>query len=281
MKSTVDSAHSPQILERPGSWTCDRGLPPCRFAVWRTSGCVALGVGPCVGARRSPGALCVVPRRSVCRAAALSVGKRRSPGALCVGERRSVSGPGTLCVGARRSPALCVGSLSGVLVRGPGVFVCRAGRRSLCVRGPPLVCVGARRSLCRARALSVSGRARRSLCRAGLSRRSPCRALLRASLLRSAADPPNPSSDSRATSRALRGPQLPSPSNVPGPRAPQLGSACHPAQNCVPAIRPRPPAPPSRPSAGPIRVPPIRSAGPACHPSSPARSLSPGENPTL
>ena len=65
----------------------------------------------CWGARRfvsGPGALCVRPRRSVCRALALCVS---GPGALCVRPRRSmyrapalcVSGPGVLCVEPRRS----------------------------------------------------------------------------------------------------------------------------------------------------------------------------------
>ena len=97
-------------------------------------------VSSCVGPRRSPAALCVRPRCSLCR----SVGPRRSalsllPGALCVGPRRSLCrGRGALCV------ALCVGR-----------SLCQAWRSfALCVgicvkprHSPAALCVGPRRLL--------------------------------------------------------------------------------------------------------------------------------------
>ena len=123
-------------------------------------------------------ALCVWPRRSLCRGPARSVS---GPGALCVGARRSlcrapalsvsVSGPGALCVGPWRSlcrgGALCRAALS---VSGPALSVSRPGALSLflslsvsgpgvSVSGPGVVCVGPRRCLCQVPALSdfVSG----------------------------------------------------------------------------------------------------------------------------
>ena len=82
-------------------------------------------------------AVCAGPRRSLCRAPALSVWMRgfsvSGPSGFCVGSRRSLSG--AFCVGARR-----------YLCRIPALFV----------SGPGTLCVGVRRSLCRCPALSVS-----------------------------------------------------------------------------------------------------------------------------
>ena len=155
----------------------------------------------CVGFRHSL-ALCVRPRRSLCRASGLCRLRRSlavggpalsvsgpalcrghalcvsEPG-LCVGPLAlSVSGPGALCFGPRRSLAMCVARPDALSLSVSGPNTLRFGpRRSLCrgpgpsvsgpCRGPALLwpgalCVGTRRSLCRVPALSVSG-PRRSL----------------------------------------------------------------------------------------------------------------------
>ena len=116
-----------------------------------------------------PGALCVAPRRSLCRAdPALSVS---GPSAVYIRPQRSVGAQRCSC----RGPALCVWpSLCRGLalsVSGPPFFV-SAGAFSLSVSG----CVGARRSLCRGPALAVSGPGTLSLSVSGpVSQRSLCR----------------------------------------------------------------------------------------------------------
>ena len=121
---------------------------------------LCLSVGVCVGARGPRRSLCraralsVWARCSLCRGAALCVGARslcRGP-ALCVGPQRSLPGSvSALSVGARslcRTPALSVGSLSG-----PGDSF-RTLSEALSVSGPSTHC----RGVCRGPlALSVSG----------------------------------------------------------------------------------------------------------------------------
>ena len=93
-----------------------------------------------VGAWRSL-AFCVVPPRFLCPSA-LCVGPRRS---LCRGPALSVSGPGALCVGARlslcrpcRAPALSVSGPSALCVA-PKAFIWSAGPqlRSACRPSSP------------------------------------------------------------------------------------------------------------------------------------------------
>ena len=121
--------------------------------------------GPAVSGGLSvsgPSALCVGPRRSLCRAPALFAS---GPGALC---RELASGPGkdSFC----RVPAVCVsgpGAFCRVLCRGAlcvGPALCLGARLfgsglcrgpALLVSGPGALCVGARRSFYRATAFSV------------------------------------------------------------------------------------------------------------------------------
>ena len=223
---------------------------------------------PCVGARRcwvgvgarpsSPGALSVRARRSV-----------SGPNALCVGARRFVSWPGALRIGARRS--LCRG-----LVRHLSVV----GRRSL---------FGGRRSLCRGPALSVGARRRdrRSLCRAPALFVSARHSLYLAAAIsvRVCLEPGLFLYRSLALFGALcRGPTL-------SYRAPAISvTVCLEPGLFLDYARRSPTVRLCRAAAGPSsrataarapsRVPPIRHRlRSACHPSSPARSLFPGENP--
>ena len=194
---------------------------------------------------------------------------------------------------------------------------------SLCVRprlSPAALCVGPgapRRSLCRGLALTrplrhsptqrhrkpkqrVLGRDTESAARhralesASPDPSPPC------PQLRSACHPPGPAElpiwwHARAAQDWTCGTQsslplmfhptpYPAPITPPVPRAPQLGSACHPfgrgpADSCATsACHPSDPADPCAthpaPQAPAPAGPPLRSA---CHPSSPARSIFPGE----
>ena len=242
----------------------------------------------CVGPRRSPGAL---PALSVSGPDALCAGPRRS---LCRGPALSVSGPGALCVEPRRS--LCVGARRS-LCRGPALSVSGSAALSLFVsRSVSLsaLCVGARHSLCQAPALSVSrpdtepvtefpatesaGRAPRHRQRRGPKQRAPGPdrepdtdpdiEIERAPGpdTESAGPRHRPDTDSAGPRRSRASDQNVHPIRVPPPIACQC-------------IWCRPPAPiPSLHLACHIR-----SAGPqfrsACHPSTQARSLFPGENP--
>ena len=268
----------------------------------------------CVGARRS---LCRGPALCLSRCDALCVGAGAGTGALCVGPRRSlcpgpgaVSGPGAPCVGARRS--LCRGPVLSFESRRRGLLpipfvtswqsVCRAP--ALSVR----VCVGARRSffvsgpgaLCRGPALFVSGSARRFLCR-GLALCLSGPALFASGPGALYVEARHSSYQAPALSVRVcleprvflyRRSALFSAPLCRGRRSPAVSPCRDPAlcvgvcvgargsplvsgtgslslyRGCV--------------TAAPIRVPPIRPGGPPvpiCHPSSPARSLFPGENP--
>ena len=77
--------------------------------------------------------LCVGPRRSKCRAPALSALTASGPGALCVGAGPCVSGPGALSLSVSGPSALCRLSV-GALSRS----LCRDLGRS----GPGTLCVG-------------------------------------------------------------------------------------------------------------------------------------------
>ena len=234
----------------------------------------------CVGPRRSHAALCVGPR-------ALCVGFRHSL-SLRQAPALSVSGPGPRCVGGRRSPgALCVGRRS--LRRAPrslGPALSRSLCRdlyspaTLCVepwrsfrpgalRLPSTVCVG---PFVSAPALSVSGLSPSlqfgpAVLWGALSASGPAIGALpalsvraRRSLCRVAAR--------RSLSRR-------SPAAWPGAFCVVSGPApltCHLSSGPTRApssaiLRPRPPAP-----TGPQLT-------SAFHPSSPARSLFPEENP--
>ena len=122
----------------------------CHFLQQRTRNLIVIVWGMSCLLKCS--AVCVTPRRSLCRAPALSV--IAGPGALCVAAL-PVSGPDGLCIRARcllcRFSALCVGRR--FLCQGPALSVWGPGapRRSLC---------RVRRSVClhRAPKLSVSGR---------------------------------------------------------------------------------------------------------------------------
>ena len=260
----------------------------------------------CVGAQRSPGALCWArrslyrplrslyraPPRSLCRGPALSVLGPGAlcirPRALCVGPALSVSGPDGFCVGLRRS-----------LCRGPGfvvlcVRICVGSRRSrlgpLCIgsRRSLAVCVRPQRCLCRG---SVSGPAlRRSLCWAPLSVSAP--PLSRCLCVAPSSGPrvhPQASFDPRATHPPPARIQLRPIRTHPIPRlrstsaGPQLRSADPRATLPVCGLS-DPRATVRAPISSPIRVPlirpqlrsachaepPIRSrVRPACHPSSP------------
>ena len=203
--------------------------------------------------------LCVGPRRSLCRAPALSaLGPRRSLcrdlcpapalsvsavcwGALSPSVSGSVSGPG-----AGTLPPLSLsgpGALSVLSVSGPGPLCVED--RALFVGGP-----GARLalpatlpalSICLGPALSSS------LCRA-----PPLSRCLQIRVRKSCDGPPAPSSD-------ITDPGATHP--VPLRPGPQLRSACHLSPTTCHLCGP----------AGPLRS--------ACHPSSPARSLFPEENP--
>ena len=202
-----------------------------------------------------PGALCIGVQRSLCRGPALSRRSVLGPGSLCIGPlcslyrapARSVSGPSlsvsglrALCVGPRRS----LHPAPALSVSGPGAL--RVGPE----RSPGALCVGPRRSLCPGPALD--------LCQApALSRRSLCRA-----------------GERWAPARSI----------CVGPRAcPALSVSGRPRSLCRGPCRVKALSP--RRSLTPIHV-PIHVRGPltqirrsACHPSSPARSIFPGENP--
>ena len=140
------------------------GLSSCKRCFFRMAHC-AIYVGRCThdtlatfckqdyndarGNKRSvgPSALCLEPRRSLCRCPGLFVS---GPALSLSGLALFVLGPGALCVGARRS--------LGALCRGPTLSrsLCRAS--ALSVSGPSSLC-GGRRCLCRARPLC------RRLCR--------------------------------------------------------------------------------------------------------------------
>ena len=130
------------------------------------------------------GALCVRPRRSLCRGPALCVGPQRSPCQASVGARRSlcrglalpgafcpglsgpggrplttlsVSGPGALCFGARPAVSVSAAGTLAVSVSGPGALRIEAQHSSVCRwSSPNVLCVGpalsvgVRLSLCRA-----------------------------------------------------------------------------------------------------------------------------------
>ena len=274
-RSLSESASGPGALcvaLRVGARRSPQRSLPGRF-LFRSS---ALFSAVGVGAGSSPAiSLCRVPALSV----RVYVGTRRplptlfvsGLGALYVRARRSVcrgQGPnGALCVGARRclsqGPALCVGRQR--FVSGPGTF-CRGPALLASGRSVPALFVRARRSLCRGAAVCVSRPndlcvgARRFLCRASLCvgvRRGDRPALF-------VSGPP------------LRGPSSEAgsgPSSNPRPARPPARIRVPPIRHCGTQLR-SPPAP--------IRV-PLRPCGPqlesACHPSSPARSLFPGENP--
>ena len=230
-----------------------------------------------VGGPALSGGLCVSAQHSLCRAPALSLSGPRAFGwFLCwglalslspsVGARRclcqgmsgpsavsgpggplptlSVPGPGGLCVGARRS--LCQASVVSVLCRGPALSVSRPGvafGRFLC-RGPALsLYVGARRCLCRGPRCLCQGLALSGGLCVG-ARRSLCRG----------AGPGN------LCQGLCQGPAV-----LPQP------SLCRASG---PPIRSR--GPPDQRATHPSTGPQLRSA---CHPSSPARSLFPAENP--
>ena len=207
--------------------------------------------------RCSHAALCVGPRHSVSAPGALPPLSVSGRDALCVGPGRSRSrGPGA----RRRSPALCVSGLAALsLSRAPTLSV--SGPGALCVRARcegPALCRSLWQDLCRAPAFSplsvlspaalslfVSGpnafcvRPRCSLCRAPACRRAPGALCV-----------------GPGAFHVGRRPAL----SVSGPGALCVGtrhSLCR-----------------GRPSG--FAGPQLRSA---CHPSSPARSLFPGENP--
>ena len=211
----------------------------------------------CVGPRRSPAGavsvLCVGSprslRRSLRRGPALSVS---GPALSVLGPALSMSGPGALCVGA---PSVVP----------PPLSRCPSCAPTLSSLSPGAISLGARRSPCQGSALF------RDLCRAPPSL-SGLRLLFRSSALFSAlcVEARRSVCESRRSLSGSRrslywGPAVSRPTIcVSGHGAPTLFVRCR--RSVCPS--------PATPSSDPRATHP-----PPSHPSNPARSLLPGENP--
>ena len=187
---------------------------------------------------------------------------------VCVGPRAL---PPLSCVSSRcRAPASLCAAIPPSTMKPCEQLGTRIRLGALCV-GPGAPCVGAQRTLCRGPALPVSGPSALSVLSVS-GPRSLCVALC-IGARRSLWSGPGALCVGARLLRHLgvHQPRAP-PTSLSGVAGPQLRPAPH-ASGCGPPapMRATPSSDP-RASAGPQ----LRSA---CHPSSPARSLFPGENP--